>query len=94
MKKSAILVNYARGGIVNENDLYEALKNKVIRGAIVDVLTTEPPKNGNILFDAPNVFITPHTAWTSFEARTRLLQGIEENIKMFKSGKIDLVKIK
>lgn len=86
MKKTAILVNYARGGIVNEYDLFEALKTQKIKGAIVDVLTNEPPTENNILFDAPNIFITPHTAWTSFEARKRLLKGISDNIQTFIDG--------
>lgn len=93
MKKNAILVNYARGGIVNEADLAFALKNKIIRGAIVDVLTQEPPSQRNPLLDSPNLFITPHTAWTSFEARTRLLEGIVYNIQNFKTGNIDKIKI-
>ncbi len=93
MKKSAILVNYARGGIVNEQDLCNALKNKQIRGAIVDVLTKEPPTDGNILFDAPNIFITPHIAWTSVEARQILLKGIVENIELFKKGEIEKIRI-
>ncbi len=87
MKKSAILINAARGGIVNETDLYNALKNKEIRFAAVDVLTQEPPAKGNILFDAPNILITPHIAWTSFEARQKLIAGISENIKMFIAGR-------
>jgi glycerate dehydrogenase len=94
MKKNAILVNMARGGIVNEQDLYEALLNEEIKGAIVDVLSTEPPKNGNILFNAPNIFITPHTAWTSVEARQRLVDGIVKNIQLFKQGKKQLIEVK
>lgn len=93
MKKTAIIANYARGGVVNENDLFFALKNKEIRGAIVDVLTNEPPEKGNILFNAPNVFITPHTAWTSVEARQKLIDGILRNIQIFKKGQIDSIKI-
>ncbi len=87
MKKTAVLINTARGGIVNEQDLYEALKNREIRYAALDVLTEEPPKNGNILFDAPNCIITPHIAWTSYEARQKLVAGISENIKLFIAGK-------
>lgn len=94
MKKNAILVNYARGGIVNEYDLYIALRDEFIRGAIVDVLTIEPPREGNILFNAPNIFITPHTAWTSYEARMRLLDGIVSNIILYKEGKIEQIRIK
>ena len=87
MKNSAILINAARGGIVNEQDLYDALVNKEIRYAATDVLTQEPPKDDNILFKAPNMIITPHIAWTSFEARQKLVAGISNNIKLFKEGK-------
>ncbi|MCF6366745.1 MAG: D-2-hydroxyacid dehydrogenase [Bacteroidales bacterium] len=93
MKKTAILINAARGGIVNENDLYEALVNKEIAYAAVDVLTQEPPKDNNILFKAPNIIITPHIAWTSVEARQRLVAGISNNIRLFiaeKGNEIDL----
>ncbi|MBN2664339.1 MAG: D-2-hydroxyacid dehydrogenase [Bacteroidales bacterium] len=93
MKKSAILVNYARGGIVNEQDLFEALKTQKIKGAIVDVLTNEPPTQNNILFGAPNIFITPHVAWTSKEARQRLVNGISENIENFINGKASKIRI-
>lgn len=89
MKPTAILINTARGGIVNEKDLFLSLKNKNIRGAIVDVITQEPPAEGNILFNAPNILITPHIAWTSYEARQRLVKGIGENIELFLSGKIE-----
>jgi glycerate dehydrogenase len=88
MKPTAILINTARGGIVNEKDLFFALKNKNIRGAIVDVITKEPPDEGNILFNAPNILLTPHIAWTSIEARQRLVKGIVENIELFLARKI------
>ena len=87
MKKTAVLINTARGGIVNEKYLYKALVNKDIAYAALDVLTEEPPKSGNILFDAPNCIITPHIAWTSYEARQKLVAGISENIKLFLAGK-------
>lgn len=93
MKKNAILINLARGGIVNEQSLFFALNNQQIAYAIVDVLTTEPPKDGNILFNAPNILLTPHIAWTSYEARVRLVQGIANNIQKFVEGKIDEIKI-
>ena len=89
MKRSAVLINLARGGIVNENDLFYALSNKIISFAIVDVLTKEPPKDGNILFNAPNILLTPHIAWTSKQARRKLLAGIVGNIKKYKEGQID-----
>lgn len=87
MKPTAVLINTARGGIVNENDLYNALKNNQIAFAGVDVLTTEPPTNGNILFDAPNCMITPHIAWASEESRIKLVEGIENNISKFIEGR-------
>lgn len=93
MKKSAILINTARGGIVNENDLYTALKKGLIRYAATDVLTKEPPGEGNILFDAPNMVITPHIAWTSFEARKKLVSGIAENIRAYLSGNSDSINL-
>ena len=87
MKPSAIIVNAARGGIINEKDLFLALKNNIIKHAIIDVLTIEPPTEGNILFSAPNITITPHIAWTSNEARKKLIDGIVQNIQMFLEGK-------
>jgi len=87
MKKSAILINLARGGIVNEQDLHKAIIEKEISYAIVDVLTQEPPKSGNRLLETPNILITPHIAWTSIEARRELLKGIVLNIQKFRSGK-------
>ncbi len=87
MKNSALLVNVARGGIVNEQDLFVALRDGIIRGAIVDVLTAEPPSEGNILFSAPNILITPHIAWTSAEARQKLIEGVISNIRKFLTGR-------
>ncbi len=89
MKPSAVVINLARGGIINENDLFYALSNKIISFAIVDVLTKEPPTEGNILFNAPNILLTPHIAWTSKQARRKLLDGIVGNIKKFKNGQTD-----
>jgi glycerate dehydrogenase len=93
MKNSAILINTARGGIINENDLYHALKNGEIAYAATDVLTAEPPTNGNILFNAPNIIITPHIAWTSKEARIKLAEGIAENIRNYMQGNADLINL-
>ncbi len=94
MKKSAIIVNAARGGIINEYDLFKALKNGIISYAIVDVLSLEPPIEGNILFSAPNITITPHIAWTSEEARKKLIDGIVNNIEKFLNGEADKIKVK
>lgn len=91
MKKSAILINCARGGIVNEYDLVQALVNEKIAGAGVDVLSVEPPVEGNLLLDAviPNLIITPHIAWSSKNAREELINITVGNIKKFLSRKID-----
>ena len=74
MKSDAILINTARGGLVDEVALVAALKSGEIAGAGFDVLTVEPPKQGNVLLDAdlPNLLITPHVAWASIEAMTGL----------------------
>ena len=96
MKPSSFLVNTARGGIVNENDLFEALSKGVIAGAGFDVLTCEPPSADHILLKAPNFLLTPHIAWTSIESRRRLVNGIADNIKLFLAGRkneIDLCQL-
>lgn len=83
MKESAILINTARGKMINETDLRTALDNHVIKAAAVDVLSTEPPKHDNPLLNCDNCIITPHQAWTSVEARGLLLKGVTDNIKAF-----------
>ncbi len=93
MKPSAILINTARGGIVNENDLYHALKEHIISYAIVDVLENEPPREGHPFFDLDNILLTPHIAWTSRQAREKLLQGIVHNIKLYLQGRIDEIRL-
>lgn len=82
MKPSAILINTARGGIVNEADLINALNAGEIAGAAVDVIITEPPPNDYpLIINKPdNLIITPHIAWATLEARTRLLQLLADNI--------------
>lgn len=88
MKESAYLINCARGGIVNEQALAEALINRRIAGAATDVLSIEPPQQGNVLLnsDIPNLIITPHSAWGSVEARQRIVQQVQENAAAFKAG--------
>ena len=74
-------------GIINEKDLAWALNSDVISGAGIDVLTEEPPTNGNpLLEDVKNLVITPHVAWSSVEARQRLIDITAENIKHFIEG--------
>jgi glycerate dehydrogenase len=87
MKKNALLINTSRGGLVNEKDLADALNNKQIAGAGLDVLSSEPPAADNPLFTAQNCFITPHIAWATKEARQRLLDIVVNNIQSFLEGK-------
>jgi glycerate dehydrogenase len=89
MRRDAILINTARGGLVDENALAQALKEKVIAGAGFDVLTTEPPKDGNILLelDLPNFILTPHIAWASREAMQILADQLIDIIEAFVAGR-------
>ena len=89
MRSTAILINTARGGLVDEAALAEALKNGVIAGAGFDVLTAEPPKDGNILLDLdmPNLIVTPHVAWASREAMQILADQLIDNVEAFVAGK-------
>ena len=88
MKQSAFLINCARGGIVNEQALVDALRQGKIAGAATDVLSVEPPKDGNVLLaeDIPNLIITPHSAWGSVDARQRIVDQMLENVEAFKQG--------
>ena len=88
MKPTAYLINTGRGPLVNEADLAEALDAGTIAGAGLDVLSSEPPSPSNplILSDHPQLMITPHTAWSTLEARQRLLAGVAENIDSFIAG--------
>lgn len=86
MKKSAFLINTSRGPVVNENDLAAALNSGEIAGAGLDVLSAEPPKDGNVLIGEKNCFITPHIAWASFEARSRLMSIFTKNVEAFVKG--------
>ena len=88
MKPSAFIINCARGGIINETALADALLNRTIAGAALDVLTDEPPTQGNVLLNPkiPNLLITPHSAWGSVDARQRIVQQMVENTNAFKNG--------
>ena len=89
MKKSAILVNTARGALVDEKALKEALQSRIIAGAATDVLSVEPPVDGNVLLDEkiPNLIVTPHVAWIARESRQRLIDQVAGNVKAFLDGK-------
>ncbi len=87
MKPSAMLINTSRGPLINEADLAEALKNKKIYAAGLDVMSQEPPKADNPLLGVKNCYITPHIAWASYAARTRLMEILINNVKAFMSGK-------
>jgi glycerate dehydrogenase len=86
MKPSAILINTARGLLINEQDLAGALNSGRIAGAGLDVLTVEPPVDGSPLLSARNCIVTPHVAWATKEARARLLTTVLENVQGFLDG--------
>ncbi len=86
MKSSALLVNTARGPLIIENDLAEALNEGRIAGAALDVLSVEPPPSDNPLLFAKNCIITPHVAWASFSARKRLMDIAVSNVRQYLSG--------
>ena len=87
MKPTAMVINTARGGIVDEEALAAALNSGRIAGAGFDVLTVEPPVQGNVLLKARNIIMTPHCAWSSQEARQKLVDETGANIRAFFSGK-------
>lgn len=82
MKTEALLINTSRGGLVDEQALADALRAGTIGGAGFDVLTEEPPRNGNALLadDIPNLIVTPHSAWASREARQRIVDITARNL--------------
>lgn len=89
MKKTAILINVARGKVVNNTDLYEALEAGEIQAAGLDVIEAEPLELSNPLSklkDSTQLIITPHLAWASVEARTRCVEGVYQNIEAFLRG--------
>lgn len=95
MKRSAILINTARGGLAGEEDLAEALNNGTIYAAGLDVMCEEPPHNNNVLINARNCYITPHVAWATREARERLMTIAVNNLNGFLEGRVvnDVTKI-
>ena len=88
MKPNAILINTGRGPLVNEQDLADALNEGRIAGAGLDVLAVEPSVAGNPLLSAKNCFITPHIAWATKEARTRLMDIAINNLRSYQEGNI------
>lgn len=89
MKKTAILINVARGAVVDNSALYEALEEGEIQAAGLDVLEREPLEPSNplsMLKDSSRLIITPHLAWASVEARTRCVEGVYQNIQAFMRG--------
>ena len=86
MKDGVILINTARGALLDEQAVADALASGKIRGAAVDVTTVEPIRKDNPLLSAPNCIITPHMAWTPLEARTRLLNTVRDYINAFCEG--------
>jgi glycerate dehydrogenase len=87
MKPTAFLINSSRGPLVKDQDLADALNAGVIAGAALDVLSIEPPQEGNPLLSAKNCLITPHIAWATREARSRLMDVAVSNVAAFLQGK-------
>ncbi len=83
MKPNAIIINTARGPLINHDDLADALTKKIIAGAGLDVYSVEPPQEVHPIFSHPNCVFTPHQAWASFEARERLMNLVVENVRAF-----------
>ena len=86
MKPTAILINTARGPVVDEQALADALNDGALYAAGIDVLCEEPPRKGSPLLAARNCYVTPHVAWGTLEARTRLLGICEANLRAFIKG--------
>jgi glycerate dehydrogenase len=87
MKRSSFLINTARGPLIAEKDLADALNQGIIAGAGLDVLSVEPPPPDNPLLRAKNCIITPHIAWATLESRKRLMHIAAGNISAFLDGK-------
>lgn len=87
MKSNSLLINTSRGGLIVEEDLADALNRDQIAGAALDVLSTEPPSTANPLIGAKNCIITPHIAWATREARSRLLDVAVSNVAAWLNGR-------
>ena len=92
MKKSAVILNLARGPVINQEDLYFALKNKIIKSAAVDVTSVEPIEKNSKLFELDNILITPHIAWKSEKSMIKLMDDVEKNLKLFLEGRLEDLK--
>ncbi|MDE7348331.1 MAG: D-2-hydroxyacid dehydrogenase [Clostridia bacterium] len=88
MKDGVIILNTARGGVIDEVAIRRGLDSGKIAGYGADVLSSEPPAKDNALIGAPNCYITPHVAWASREARSRLMRIAVDNVKAFLNGNI------
>ena len=86
MRPGTILINTSRGAVVDEQAVADALRSGLLSAYAADVLSTEPPQPHNPLLAAPNVFLTPHIAWATREARMRLLHILEDNVRAFIQG--------
>lgn len=86
MKRTALLINTARGGLLDEQAVAAALRSGRLGGVGVDVLSTEPPEHSNPLLTAPRVLIMPHVGWATFDARRRLISVAASNVKAFLRG--------
>ena len=86
MKDGVILINNSRGPLVVEQDLYEALESGKVAAAAVDVVSTEPIREDNVLLKAKNCIITPHISWATKDARERIMQTTAENIQSVIDG--------
>ncbi|MDC7241382.1 MAG: D-2-hydroxyacid dehydrogenase [Spirochaetales bacterium] len=87
MRDGVIIINTSRGPLIVEKDLAEALKSGKVRAAGLDVVSTEPILDDNVLLTAPNCYITPHIAWAPLESRSRLMNIAVDNLKSFMDGK-------
>lgn len=85
-RKGLILINTARGKLINEADVAEALRDGRLGAYCCDVLSKEPPAPDNPILSAPNAYVTPHIAWATAEARQRIIRIIVDNIKAFRAG--------
>ena len=88
MKHDAVLINTARGALVDAEALANALRAGTLGGAGIDVLSQEPPIDGNPLLDPdiPNLIVTPHIAWAAREARQRAIDQVVENVESYLAG--------